>query len=269
MSFLDDIVDFASGAFSWFTGSSTTASLARTAITGYALRQVTNSINKENDAVVTAERTPPVDPGVRLQVSPDPEHRIPVVYGTAYLGGIVTDAYLTDKTDVTPGISNGWMYYVVTLCELTGTKYSDDQQTTFTFNNIYWDDSRIVFNSDGITLNKLIDRDGNEDTELSGLIKIYCYAGSSSDPVVPTGYTNNGLTQAYNVMPGWTSSHVMSDLVFAIIRVEYNKDKGSTKLGNTIFQLTNSMTLAGDCLYDIMTSTRYGAGIPAAEIYQE
>jgi hypothetical protein len=261
MSFLDDIVDFASGAFSWFTGSSATAGLARTALTGLALQQVTKSVNKQNDAVATAERTPPVDPGVRLQVNPDPEHRVPVVYGTAYLGGIVTDAVLTN--------SNQSMYYVVTLCELTGTKYSDDLQTTFTFNNIYWDDQKVNFSSDGITVSSTVDRDGNIDTSLAGLVKIYCYAGSSSDPVVPTGYTNNSLTQAYNVMPGWTSSHVMSDLVFAVIRVDYNKDKGSTKLGNTIFQLTNSMTLAGDCLYDIMTSTRYGAGIPAAEIYQE
>ena len=97
MSFLDDIVDFASGAFSWFTGSSATAGLARTALTGYALNRVTASVVRENEAVRTADLTPPVDPGVRLQVNPDTEHRIPVVYGSAYLGGIVTDAFLTNS----------------------------------------------------------------------------------------------------------------------------------------------------------------------------
>lgn len=261
MSFLDDIVDLASGAWDWFTGSSTSATLTRTALTAYALNQVTASINKENDATTTAAQAPVVDPGVRLQVSPDPEHRIPVVYGQAYLGGIITDAVLTN--------TNQTMYYVVTICEKTGAKFSDGQQSGCTFKNIYWDDSRMVFDSDGITLNSLVDREGNIDTTLAGLIKVWCFNGSSTDPVVPEGYTNTSLVEAYTVMPGWTQQHVMSDLIFAVIRVDYNKDKGSTRLGDTIFQIENSMTLAGDCLYDMLTSSVYGAGISPEEIYQQ
>jgi hypothetical protein len=33
------------------------------------------------------------------------------------------------------------------------------------------------------------------------------------------------------------------------------------------FVIENSMKLAGDCLYDLMTNTRYGAGINPEEIY--
>jgi hypothetical protein len=84
---------------------------------------------------------------------------------------------------------------------------------------------------------------------------------------VPYGYTNSSLNNAYTVMPGWTSNHTMSDLIFAIVRIDYNKeDKDISKIGNMKFKLTNSMTLPGDCMYDYMTNTRYGAGIPAAEI---
>ena len=71
---------------------------------------------------------------------------------------------------------------------------------------------------------------------------------------------------AWSIMPGWTSAHTMNDLVFAIVKVEYNKEKNVTKLGKLDFKIRNSMTEPGDCLYDYMTNTRYGAGIDPQEI---
>jgi hypothetical protein len=59
----------------------------------------------------------------------------------------------------------------------------------------------------------------------------------------------------------------MSDLVFAIIRLDYDAEKNVTGLGNVRFKISNSMTQPGDCLYDYMTNTRYGAGIDPTEIY--
>jgi hypothetical protein len=58
----------------------------------------------------------------------------------------------------------------------------------------------------------------------------------------------------------------MSNLVFVIVRVDYNKDKNITGLGDLTFEIKNSMKLPGDCLYDYMTNTRYGAGIDAVGI---
>jgi hypothetical protein len=263
MSFLDDIVDFASTAWDWFSGDSAgaqlTRSVASTALTGYALSQVTSAVNKQNEAPKQAAITPTVDPGVRLQIDPDPENRIPVVYGSAYLGGLITDAVLTN--------SNQTMYFCITICEKTGVKFSDELQSQFAFNNIYWNDSRVVFGSDGITVNSLVSRDGEIDTKPAGKIKIWCYNGSSSNPVAPIGYTNASLPNAYNVMPDWTSSHVMSDLIFAIVRVDYDKENEVTGLGNIIFNVVNNMTMPGDCLYDMMTSNRYGAALSPEEIY--
>jgi hypothetical protein len=59
----------------------------------------------------------------------------------------------------------------------------------------------------------------------------------------------------------------MSDLVFCIIKLTYNKEKDITGLGNIEFKMTNSMTLPGDVMQDYMTNTRYGAGISNTEIY--
>jgi hypothetical protein len=61
----------------------------------------------------------------------------------------------------------------------------------------------------------------------------------------------------------------MSDLVFAVVQITYSRENGITALPNMRFHLRNSMTLPGDCMLDYMTNTRYGAGIPAEEIYSE
>lgn len=257
MSFLDDVLDLAGSAVSWFTGNTTGAQLARTALTGYALSQVTSSINKENERPQTAT-TATVDPGVRLQFDPDPNAKIPVVYGRANLGGIITDAQLTNN--------NGTMFYCITLCERTGIKLSDSAQSSFTFRNIYWDDCALKFASDGITVSSWVDREGTVNTDVAGKIRVYCYNGNSDSGVVPYPYSGT-VPAAYSVMPGWTSSHDMSDLIFAIVRVDYSASANIKGLGELKFDLENSMTQPGDCLYDYMTNTRYGAGIAATEIY--
>jgi hypothetical protein len=251
MSFIDDIVDLGSTAFKWMGGSGVGPSIARTALTGYALTKISSAL-KSNEKDDKSYK--------RITLDPDMENRIPVVYGKAAVPGIVIDAELTN--------SNKTMYYVVVLSEKTGNvTLGAGAASSFTFNSIYRDDCKLVFDTDGITVTKWIDRDGNEDTSPNGLIRVWCFNGNSQTPVVPTGYTNASLANAYAVMPGWTSTYMMNDLIFAIVRIDYNKeDKDITELGDFKFVLENSMTLPGDCMYDYMTNTRYGAGIDPAEI---
>jgi hypothetical protein len=136
-------------------------------------------------------------------------------------------------------------------------------------------DQKLNFDADGITVASSTTRDAVVNTTLDGLVEVYCYAGSSATPVVPTGYSNAGLTPAYTVLQNagipaglrWSSTDTMNDLVFAIVKITYNKDKSVTGLPEVIFDIENSMKQAGDCIYDYMTNTRYGAGIPAGEIY--
>jgi hypothetical protein len=67
-------------------------------------------------------------------------------------------------------------------------------------------------------------------------------------------------------MPNWTTAHTADNLVFAVVKVVYNKDKNVTGLGDLKFRVTNPMNNPGDVIYDYMTNTRYGAGILPADI---
>jgi hypothetical protein len=105
---------------------------------------------------------------------------------------------------------------------------------------------------------------------MDNLVKIYCFNGASNNPVRPNhpsaGYSTSALGTAYSVVPTWTSAQAMNDLIFAVVEVNYNRDRGVTAIPTMKFKLTNSMTQPGDCLYDYMTNTRYGAGIDPTEI---
>ena len=259
MSFLDDIGGVLGGAVDWLTSGSIGSNLAKTALMGLAVRQLNNNVNKENTPTA-ASQTPAVDPGVRLQVTPDPSHKIPVVYGTAYIGGIITDAELAD--------SNKTLYSVFTFCERTGTKLSDGLASTLNFGYIRINDQRVVFKANGHTVYYTVDREGNVDRSLDGLVDIYCYGGGSAATynVAPQGATLSSTTAAWDVMPSWDSTYTMDDLGFIVVKMTYSKEKNLTAIPTFTTQIINSMTLPGDVLLDYMTNTRYGAGIPAAEI---
>lgn len=260
MSWLSDIVDGAKsliGSVTGFLGGNSLGStLAKTALIGFAMNQLNSQTKKSNDAANTA--APMVDAGSKIQVDPDSEYRLPVLYGQGTFGGVITDAWLTDN--------NQTMYFVVSLAEKTGTLLSTSAASAYTFNDIYMDDKRLIFQSDGITVDYAIDREGNQDISARGLVQVYCYAGDSDTPQVPEYYTNPSLSAAYDIMPNWNNTYTMEDTIFAIVKVTYSRDKGVTRLPRMLFTITNSMKLPGDVLYDYMTNSRYGAGIPSDKI---
>ena len=220
-----------------------------------AKKMASNTIPQNN----TGDQPANIDAGVRLPVKASASNKIPVVYGTAYKGGIITDAQMTNN--------NKTMWYCLTISEKTGTKLSDGQASDYVFKDIYWNDQRIVFKNDGITVDYTVDREGNVDRSLENQVKFYCYKGNSDTPTIPENYTNTATTAAYNLMPDWTAAHDMNELIFALVRVDYNRERNVTGLSdNVLFQISNSMYLPGDVLYDYMKSTRYGAGISTTEI---
>ena len=79
MSWIDDIVSFGSSALGYLGGNTMGSQLARTALTGLVLNQVYKSVNKGNEQT---------DKGTRIQVDPNPDFSIPVVYGDAVLSGV-------------------------------------------------------------------------------------------------------------------------------------------------------------------------------------
>lgn len=258
MSFLDDIVSLGSKAYEATSSSPIASSLVKTAALGIILNQVSKSMNKGNSKPDAAATSQP-DRFVREQLSPDTNHSIPVVYGSAFIKGIITDAYLTPEKNV--------MWYCITICEKTGNLLSTGAPSVITFEDIYLNNCRLNFLSDGITVASATDDDGNVNTKVNGLIKVYCFNNGSTNPVVPVAYSNAGLANAYGLFPTWTTNHTMNGLVFALVRVEYDKENDVTGLGEIEFKLTNTLTQPGDAVYDYMTSTRYGAGINPTEIY--
>ena len=197
MSFLNGLLNFGKSALNFLTGNSIGSTLAKAAIAGYALNKLTQS-QKANEASTNEN----IDEGVRLQVAPASSNKVPVLYGTSYFGPIVTDAELSsDKKN---------MFYVMTLAEKTGVVRSTGSNSSYVFNDIYWNDQRIVFKSDGITVDYTVDRTGAFDRSASGLIQVYCYAGNSNAGVVPENYTGT-VPAAYNVVPSWSVNHKMSD----------------------------------------------------------
>lgn len=254
MSWLDDIIDTGSSVLKWFGSSGVGPTLAKTALLGYTLNRVTKSINKSNDAVR------PIDQGTRIQLDPSTENKIPVVYGTAFTKGIITDAVLS--------ADNKTLFVCLTISEKTGNvNLGAGAASTFTFKKIFWNEQQLSFQSDGITVASSTDRSGTVDTNQNGLIKVYCFDGNSDSPSQILGTVNTNTLPAYSIFPNWTSNHDMSDLVFAIVSIQYDKEKSVTNIGNFTFQVENSMNQPGDVIYDYMTNTRYGAGIDPAEIY--
>jgi hypothetical protein len=260
MSFLSDVFELGKQAVSWFTGDSVGANIAKTVASGFVLNQVTKSINRDSAVPQAAVRGVVIDEGARLQVNPDPEHAIPVVYGTATLGGAITHVEVIQKNT---------LYAVFTISERTGVKLSDGQQSSISFDEIRVNDQRVVFKAGGQVVDYTLDRDGNIDNSLNDLMEIRCFNNGSSSPVQPVGTSGGNMATAFDFLPSWTSTDTMTNLAFVVIKLTYNRDRGVTRIPLMSFRVSNSMRLPGDCIRDYMTNTRYGAGIPAQEIYSE
>lgn len=261
MSFLDSIVDFGSDVWDWATGSSTSAGVARAAALGYMLKEVQSSINKDNDKKAKTQGsgfTP--DLGVREQVDPNTENRIPVVYGSTFVGPTVFDAWMSND--------NQTMWYALAICEQTGVLMSNSQQSVITIDAVYWNQTKVSFQPDGVTASTLTDEDGVSSNQVDGLVQFFAYSGNSNSPIRINNYGTQTLTQAYNIMPNWTANHQVNGTVFVIAKVTYNKEKSVTGLGDLEFKVNNTMRQPGDCIYDYMTNSRYGAGIAPEEINQ-
>ena len=260
MSFLSGLFDVGKAALGFVTGNGIGSQITRTVLTGLAVKKL-GDINqkKANESTVAeAEATP--DYGVREQATADPTTKIPVLYGSAYTGGKLIDVRMTDN--------NQTMWYCMVLTERTGVKMSDSAQSVISYRDIFYNNSRVVFKADGVTLDQLVDANGKIDRALDGLVKVYCYNNGSANQVAVQDYPLATTASAYSLMPTWSSTDAMNNLVFVLVRVSYNSERNTAGLGNLVAHLNNTMDLPGDVLNDMMTNTNYGAGIATADIRQ-
>ena len=258
MSFLSGLFELGKTAFGFVTGNSIGSQIARTVLTGLAVKKLHDIDQKKQNQSIANEQTSEPDYGVRIQASADPSTKIPVVYGSAYTSGKVVDVRMTDN--------NQTMWYCLALSERTGVKMSDSVQSVINYLDIYYNNSRVIFQSDGITIDYLVDANGKIDRALKGLVEIHCYNNGSTNQVAVADFPLATPAFAYTKMPGWSSTDSMTNLVFALVKVKYNAEKNTSGLGNLVAHLRNDMELPGDVLYDMMTNTNYGAGIAPADI---
>jgi len=196
--------------------------------------------------------------GGRIQLPPATDNKIPVVYGTAFIGGSIVDAMLS--------LNQKTMWYVVALAEHTDTTVGSG----YTFGDIYYDGKLVNFGSNGAVASLQTNTTPAQiDTRVNGYIYIYLFNNGSSSGVNTGGLTASQILSTANGVPAqqaWGPNQTMTNCAFAIIRVNYSTDAGTTGIGALTAQITNSIDKPGDAIKDYMLNTRYGCAIPLARI---
>jgi len=218
------------------------------------------------------------DGGGRVQLPPATDNKLPVIYGQAWTSGPIIDAKISQDQK--------YMWYVLAFAEKTDTgSYSYDLA-----NGVYYDGKQVQFGTNGVVTGLITNNSGlgtaQVDTRMNGKIYIWLFTNGSSSGV------NTGGQSAITIMSDSTTgggiypselrwngslytdggqSPTMSDTAFAIVRVEYNPDAGTTGLGSLQVKLTNNMGASngarpGTVILDYLQNTRYGCAIDVAYI---
>jgi hypothetical protein len=230
-----------------------TATFVATFAVNFALSYVVTRLFSDNP-----ERQQ--DMGVRQQVPPSAVNAIPVVYGTAYMGGTFVDAVLTTDQKT--------MYYVLAISSI-----SPDGQFVFDTTDMYYGDRKITF--DGTDQTKVISLTDeasppNVDDKISGNLYISLYKSDAAGTITPL----NGAAAPSTVMGGsdiaaalrWTGTRQMNSLGFAIVKLVYNRDANTTQLSPITFKVSHTLrgtgvAKPGDVWYDYITNTVYGGAV--------
>jgi len=93
--------------------------------------------------------------GGRIQVAPATNNKIPVIYGNAYVNGMITDA----KLDTLDQKDNNVMFYCIVLGETT-----NNINTTYGLESVYWNDLRLTALSSTSTESHIV-KDGRKVVE--------------------------------------------------------------------------------------------------------
>lgn len=197
------------------------------------------------------------DVGNRAQVPPATDNKLPVVYGSAWVGGTITDLSITED--------NQNLYYVLSICEVTNTN-AGQFPDNITFGDIYYGGKKVQFQGNGHTVSGLLDEStGVVDTAVNGKINIYLYRNGSNSPV-NTALSAIQIMQTNGLVYQWNNTKLMTNTAFAIVQLTYSQSANIRGIEQTRFQITNSRSDTGACFFDYMVNERYGCAIPQAQI---
>lgn len=197
------------------------------------------------------------NPGNRQQIAPNTSNKLPVVYGSAYVGGTIVDMSISDD--------NQQLYYVLALSEVTNSN-SGQTPDTITFGDIYYGGKKVIFNSNGYSVDSLYDESTMVyDTTVAGKFEIFLYSNGYNSNV-NSPYSAQNVMSRSGLIYTWDTTKLMSNCCFAIIHLSYSQTANIRGIEQTRFQVINSRTNTGDCIYDYLINTRYGAALPLSQI---
>lgn len=191
------------------------------------------------------------DPGVKIQLPPATDNKVPRLYGRNYAGGTIIDAEIKNQ--------NKTMAYCVVLSDM-----SDLYNETWTINGIYRGDSQLYF-SDYNVISQM-DPNGTSSPNIANKIRVRVYAGGSGSAkqIFPAGSVANAYggtsTSKTCQFVNWTSANAMTKLVFAIIEIDYDAENDLMGLGAFTFDISCNLTNPGLVLLDYLNNERYGMG---------
>jgi hypothetical protein len=169
---------------------------------------------------------------------------------------------------------NKTMWFVLTFSHKTSTGTQHFGQIK---PEMRWGDKNIQFDGDGITVTGLfdpadIDNGGfpRVDNKISGKVKVWCYSGGSNFPLygAPVAYSTQvlGNTSIKADSVPWDSTYKMEGLMFAVVQVTYDSEKGTTGLPSITARIQNTLTNPGEVLKDYMLNQVYGCQLTESAV---
>lgn len=188
------------------------------------------------------------DPGVKIQLPPSTDNRVPVFYGRSFTGAIIVDAEIKNQ--------NNTMVYCMVIGEKTDSG-------TITINDIYRDDSKLIFS--GATVTSATDPNATTSSNINGKIRCRVYAGgtAASNQIFPSSGTQVAATTLLTTINATTN---YDKLVFSVIEMDYDAENGLQGLGAITYDINNSLNEPSNVLLDYLQNDRYGAGISSSDI---
>jgi len=192
------------------------------------------------------------DPGVKVQVAPSTDNKVPVFYGSNLTGGLIVDAGISNQNDT--------MTYVIVLGEKTDSG-------TYTMGDQYRGDQKLNFGvgASSHIVTSVTDANGTSANKVNGKMRVRAYAGGTAagNQIFPASGNQVAATTMLSTINASTS---YEGLVYVVFQIDYDAEEGLTGLGQYTTEITNSLSEPGAVLSDFLLNSRYGAGLTTAEV---
>jgi len=194
------------------------------------------------------------DPGVKIQLPPATDNKIPVFYGRNHTGGIIVDAQIKNQ--------NNTMVYCMVIGEKTDSG-------SYTVNQIYRDDQKLNFYTtptQSHIVQSVTDTNATASNKVAGKMRCRVFAGnaqSSANQIFPTTGTP---VAAQTLMTTIDATTNYENLVYAIFEIDYEPEENLLGLGGITYDITNSLSEPSNVLLDYLRNDVYGVGLSNADL---